>query len=98
MQNLSIVGLGHEECIVAFEAHVEFSAYVSYDDLATAVYDSSEDFIMPLRKIEGIVTDSTYINGIFKFKSNNSWEDVEAITILEIDQDTITIDNEPDEY
>ena len=95
--DLHILSVGHKECTVAFEAYVDFSAYVSYDDLATAVYDSSEDFVMSLRKIKGTVTDGAFISGIFKFKSHESWKNIEEITILEISQDVITINSEPAE-
>ena len=87
----NVIALGHKECTVAFVAEVNFTANISYDDMTTAVYDSSENFVMPIHKIEGSVSNASVINGIFRIKLNDSWDQFEKISFLEIYQDTITI-------
>jgi len=97
IQELHIVGIGNRECTIAFEAEVSYSAYVSYDDLSTAVYISSEDFYMALDVIKGTVMEIAYVTGIVKIKLSSDRNSIYKINILEIDQDSIAVMNEPEE-
>lgn len=95
--DLNVVGIGEREVSIGFRANVSFSAYVSYDDLATASYDSEDDKLIPWQQIEGTVHDIADVSGIMKCKLTKDKSDFESISMLEFDQDSIEITNEPSE-
>jgi len=91
-----VVGIGDHSYIISFDAEISFSAYVSYWDLETAVYDEGEAH--PLYKIEGQVETETSISGTLKIRTDDKENNISECYSTEFDQDYISIDDEPDEY
>lgn len=84
-----VVGIGHHSYIVSFDAEISFSAYVSYWDLETAVYEKGEAY--PLYKIEGSVETETSISGTFKIETDENEEQISSCNSFEFEQDYISI-------
>jgi hypothetical protein len=91
-----VVGIGHHNYIVSFDAEISFSAYVSYWDLETAIYDSGEAY--PLHKIEGRAETATSISGTFKITTDDNEEIITSCNSLEFEQDYISIGDESDYF
>ena len=91
-----VVGVGYHAYIISFNAEISFSAYVSYWDLETAVYDKGEAY--PLHKIEGRSESVTSISGTFKIITDESENGITDCNSIEFDQDYISIDDDPDDY
>jgi len=89
-----VVGIGHHNYIVSFDAEISFSAYVSYWDLETAVYDKAEAY--PLHKIEGHCETATSISGTFKITTDENEEQITSCNSVEFEQDYISIGDESD--
>lgn len=89
-----VVGIGHHNYIVSFDAEISFSAYVSYWDLETAVYDSGEAY--PLHKIEGRAETVTRISGTFKITTDENEEQIISCNSVDFEQDYISIGDEPE--
>ena len=96
-QSIQIIAIGEQHCTVAFEAHVEFSAYVSYDDPDTAVVDSSENFYMALYKKAGTINETTTVSGTMKLGVGRKWDSVSSVDAISIDQEDIRVTAAPDE-
>ena len=91
-----VVGIGHHNYIVSFDAEITFSAYVSYWDLESAVYEKGEAY--PLHKIEGRSETETSISGTYKIETNENEEQITSCNRVEFDQDYISIDDESGYY
>jgi len=87
-----VVGIGYHNYIISFNAEISFSAYVSYWDLETAVYEKGEAF--PLHKIEGSVEIVTSISGTFKIATDKNEEHITSCNSVEFEQDYISIGDE----
>ena len=64
--DLNIVNIGDSEVSIGFSANISFSAYVSYDNLETATYDSEDKVLIPWEMVEGTVHDEVSVTGIMK--------------------------------
>ena len=91
-----VIGTGHHNYIISFDAEIFFSAYVSYWDLETAVYDEGEAY--PLFKIEGRIEQNSTISGTCKITTDEAEKEIIDCNNIEFDQDYISIDAVPDEY
>jgi len=91
-----VIGTGHHNYIISFDAEIFFSAYVSYWDLETAVYDKGEAY--PLFKIEGRIEQDSTISGTCKISTDAAEKKITDCNNIEFDQDYISIDAIPDEY
>ena len=91
-----VIGIGYHSYIISFDAEILFSAYVSYWNLETAVYDKGEAY--PLHKIEGRAETVTSISGTFKVITDESENEITFCNNIEFDQDYISIGDEFDEY
>ena len=89
-----VVGIGHHSYIVSFDAEISFSAYVSYWDLETAVYDKGEAY--PLHKIEGRGETITSISGTCKIATNENETQIASCNSVEFEQDYISISDDSD--
>jgi hypothetical protein len=95
---LDVVGIGEGEVSIGFRAKVSFSAYVSYDNLETASYDSEDKKLIPWEQVEGTVHDSGDVSGIMKCKLTADKSNIESIHMLEFDQESVDITREPDDF
>jgi hypothetical protein len=95
LDDVRVVAIGDKECTVSFEASVDFSAHVQFDDSSTAVVDSSEGIFMPLHRFSGTVAEKTETTGVAKMKMNEDWSDVDDITFLHLDETEISIEAVP---
>jgi len=93
--DLSIVGIGDREVSIVFIANVSFTAYVSYENLETAAYDSEDKVLIPYEMIEGTTHDMAHVSGIMKCKLTKDKSDFESIAMLEFDKDIVEITREP---
>lgn len=92
-----IIHIGGNEVAIAFEATVDYSAYVRADDHSTASIDSSEDWYMVLEEYRGTVQDQTEISGIAKCSVSPDWKTVKEIVMFEIQEDDICVVEVPEE-
>lgn len=95
LSNIRVISIKPDHCTVAFDADVEFSAYVSYDDPDTMVHDSSEDFHMALCQRAGTVTETTCLSATIYLDFDDEWKSILDAYDLEFDERTITIDARP---
>jgi len=93
--DVKVVSMGDHECSVAFEAIVSYSAYVCYDDPDSLIVDSSEDVYVHTRKKKGTVRDSSDISGLSKLRFDSSWQAVEDIISLSLDDDEVCVIESP---
>lgn len=92
-----IIHIGGNEVAIAFEATVDYSAYVTADDHSTASIDSSEDWYMVWQEYRGTVQDQTEISGIAKCSVSPDWKTVEEVVMFEIQEDDICVEEVPEE-
>lgn len=95
LSNIRVISIKPDHCTVAFDADVEFSAYVSYDDPDTMVIDSSEDFRMALFTRAGTVTETTCLSGTIYLDLDEAWKSILSAYDLEFEAQTITIESRP---
>lgn len=95
LSNVRVISIMPDHCTVAFDADVEFSAYVSYDDPDTMVIDSSEDFRMALYTRAGKVTDTACVSATIYLDFDEEWKSILSAYDLECDNQTITIAARP---
>ncbi len=95
LDDVRVVAIGDKECIISFEASVDFSAHVQFDDSSTAVVDSSEGIFMPLHRFSGTVADKAEITGVAKVNMIEDWSDVDDITFLHFNETEIAIEEVP---
>jgi hypothetical protein len=95
LDDVRVVAIGDKECTVSFEANVDFSAHVQFDDSSTAVVDSSEGIFMPLHRFSGTVADKAEITGVAKMHVREDWTGVEDITFLQLNETEIAIEEIP---
>jgi PIN domain-containing protein len=93
--DVHVVAIGDKECTVSFEASVDFTAYVQFDDSSTAVVDSSEGIFMPLHRFCGTVTDKAAITGVAKMEVSDNWTAAEDITFLQVNETEIAVEEIP---
>lgn len=95
LTNVRVIGIEDEHCTIAFNADVEFSAYVTYDDPDTMVHDSSEDFHMALFTRAGTVTDTASISATLTLEFDGEWKSILSAFDLDLEKQTITITSRP---
>ncbi len=84
-----IVGIGDQSFIISFDAEIEYSAYLTYDDLETAIYDGGVAY--PIHKIEGEIQTTTSISGTLKVTTKDNNKKISGCESVEYDQDDIVI-------
>jgi len=92
-----VVGIGDNTCLVAFEGEVEYSAYVSYDDLSTATYEKGEPVCIH-HTIEGTIQDHAEISGVVSLHLGTNGNTIADIRNVTLDQSDFAIDDNPIEY
>ncbi len=91
-----VVGIGDHSYIISFVAEISFSAYVSYWDLETAIYDEGD--VIPWDKIEGQVETTTSVSGTLKIVTDEKEGAILECHSTDFDQDYIEIDSKADEF
>jgi PIN domain len=94
-EDIRVVAIGAKECTVTFEADINFTAHVQFDDPSTAVIDSSEGIFMPLHRFSGTVADRANITGTAKMHLKEDWSDVEEVTLVQLNETEIGIEEIP---
>jgi len=97
IDQVKVIHIGGNEVVTAFEATVNYSAYVRMDDHSTASIDSSENFYMVLQEYRGTVYDYTAISGITKCSVSSDWKTIKEVITFEIHEDDISVEEIPDE-
>jgi hypothetical protein len=97
INDIRVIHIGENEVTIAFEANVDYSAYVRMDDHDTASVDSSEDFYMVLQEYRGTVQDCTEVSGIAKCFMSADWKMVQKVVTFQIQEDHITVTQRPEE-
>ncbi len=90
IEKLTVLALGHREFTATFQAEVNFSAYLSYDDPDSAIH--VEDIVFALHRRRGTVSDQTSISGLVRFATDNQWKAVKELAHLEIDDEDIEVE------
>lgn len=97
INDIRVIHIGENEVSIAFEAKVDYSAYVRMDDHSTAAVDSSEDFYMVLHEYRGTVCDWTEISGIAKCSVSADWKMVKEVVMFEIQDEDVYVTERPEE-
>ena len=97
VDKVRIINIGGNEVSIAFEATVDYSAYVTADDHSTASIDSSEDWYMVWNEYRGTVQDQTEISGVAKCSVSTDWKTINEVVMFEIQEDDICVEEIPDE-
>jgi len=92
-----VVGIGEDHCTVAFEGEIEYSAYVSYDDLESATYEKGEPIVIHHR-IEGTTEEAADISGVLMIRIKDKGQTIEGIDSATLDQRDFTIGEEPFDF
>ena len=95
LSNVRVISIEDEYCTIAFDADVEFSAYVEYGDPDTMIIDSSEDIRMPLFMRAGTVTESVSLSATAFVDFDEEWNEILSVYDLEFDKRTIALDTRP---
>ena len=97
ISEIRIIHIGGNEVSIAFEATVDYSAYVRADDHSTASIDSSEDWYVVWNEYRGTVNDLAKIAGTAKCSVSPDWNKVEGVLMFEIQEDDIFVEEVPEE-
>ena len=95
IKDSKVIALGDKQCTVAFEAIVEYSAYVDYETEVEAA-DGEAHWTVSLNR-EGNVVDEAFVSGIIKIHINQAWNGVDGVDLVSIDKDDIEVTSEPDD-
>lgn len=92
-QNLeyNVVALGENTATLAFEAEIQYSAHVDYDDLDSATYDGGVPY--PLHRIQTKAEEECFISGTIKVKIETVGDQLTISEVQErfLDQSSFTI-------
>ena len=95
LSNIRVIAVEDEYCTIAFDADVEFSAYVEYGDPDTMITDSSEDIRMPLFMRAGTVRESVSLSATAFLDFDEAWKEILSVYDLELDKRTIAVETRP---
>lgn len=95
LSDVRLIDLEEESCTIAFNAEVEFSAFVSYDDPDTMVIDSSEDFRMALLTRAGTVTDTIEISATVTLEFDDDWKNIISVSDLDMEKQEYCVKTRP---
>jgi hypothetical protein len=95
LDKVRVIAIEDEHCTIAFDADVDFSAYVEYGDPDTMIIDSSEDIRMPLFMRAGTVTEAATVSGSITLEFDDEWKTILSAFDLELEARTITIESRP---
>jgi hypothetical protein len=90
-----VIAIEDHQCTIAFDADVEFSAFVSYDDPDSMIIDTAEDIHMALHTRAGRVTETTTISATITLAFDPEWKSIVFASDLEIETDSVTVETRP---
>jgi len=90
--DLNVISLGDQECTIAFEVDVSYSALVSYEDPNSMIGDR-ENFLVSRR--EGMVHDWTEMSSIAKLRFDPPWKSIKEVAALRFDCDEVYVVEKP---
>ncbi len=93
-----VVGLGNNECSVAFSAGVDFTANVDYEIpyYDNPYYAVTDEYFSGSKRSQGMVSDWAEITGTAKLRVSEAWDAVLELKLLVIDGSDIYITRKPD--
>jgi hypothetical protein len=94
---IHVVGVGENECMIAFDTSVRYSAHVEFDDPESAIVDSSEGIYHKHRTFSGIVSDEATLSGTAKITVVNDWSAFEGISYFDFGEPEIEVTELPPE-
>ena len=92
-----VVGVGENECMIAFDALVKYCAFVEFDDPESAIVDSSEGIFHKHRRFSGIVTDDAEVSGTAKIKVSGDWSAFEDVSYFAFNESEVEVREVPPE-
>lgn len=95
LAKMRVIAIEDEHCTIAFDAAVNFSAFVEYGDPDTMIIDSSEDIRMPLFMRAGTVRETATVSGSITLEFDDEWKAILSAFDLELENRTITIKTRP---
>ena len=95
LSDVRLIGIDEPNCTIVFNAQVEFSAFVSYDDPDTMVIDSSEDFRMALFTRAGNVKDTIEISAMVSLEFDDEWKNIISVSDLELEEQEFAVKPRP---
>jgi hypothetical protein len=95
LSNVRVISIEDGNCTIAFDAEVEFSAYVEYGDPDTMIIDSSEDIRMPLFIRAGTVTETVSLSATAFLDLDEEWKEVLSVCDVELDKRNIGVETRP---
>jgi PIN domain len=95
LTKVRVIAIEDQHCTIAFDADVEFSAYVEYGDPDTMIIDTAEDIHMPLFTRAGIVTETASISATITLEFDSEWKSILSVFDLELEKQHVTIETRP---
>jgi hypothetical protein len=95
ISSIRVISIEKDNCTIALDAEVEFSAYVEYGDPDTMIHDSSEDFHMPLFTRAGTITESVSISATANLQLSDDWNEILLVDDLEFENSNIAVEARP---
>jgi hypothetical protein len=89
------IAIEDQYCTIAFDADVQFSAYVSYGDPDTMIINTAEDIRMPLLTRAGTVSETANISGTITLQFDGDWKTIVSAFDLEFDRQDISVHKRP---
>ena len=83
LTKVRVIAIEDPHFTIAFDAAVEFSAYVEYGDPDTMIIDTAEDIHMPLFARAGTVTETASISATITLEFDSEWKSILSVFDLE---------------
>jgi hypothetical protein len=95
LDDFRVVSLGNTEFSVAFLARIRFSAFVFYGEPETPIAHWSDVASTRIRERRGRVHDWAEVTGIAKIRVSDSWDRIEEVSLLSLDDKVIVVREKP---
>ena len=89
--DISVVGLGHNNFDVQFIAMVAYEADVEYDDPDSWISGDPGDDVFYLHRCSGRVSDETELNGTVRITMSEDWK-TPTLGAVQIDEDVVEVE------
>jgi hypothetical protein len=90
-----VIAIEEHDCTIAFDAEVDFSAFVSYDDPDSLIIDTAEDIRIALHTRSGTVQETTDISGTVTIEFCKEWKAVISVFDLELETRDVSVSARP---
>lgn len=95
-EQMSIIEVWDEGFLVSYEAEIEYSADVEYDDPNSWVNMGDGD-IMYMERCSGSISNTTKVTGTFEVEMDEIWSEVLGVSSVRIEEDCIHISDKTDQ-